>query len=533
MFKATFFLSSGRCGTQWLHENLKSSFKELAVVKHEPIFDDYFPRKMLSYNDSKKFPPTSKLKNHADWVESILKNQNYIECGWLCYSSIPYLKKRFETQLKIVHLTRHPIYSASSMMTHRYYSLDRTEDNLNDKALITPFDDGTVFNCYQTNWSKFTLFQKCLYLWGEIHSLGLQFELDYKEAYFRTSFEEIFEEKKIERLLSFLELPQSASIKNSLKIPVDNFNRQTSKAWKIEEITQLPEIIKLAKQLNYSINMQNFGDIKKRYKKPRQHLQTAGYHIAASGTKLQEHFNVAVIMPTTLRSTLGRALKSVYNQDFGGRIQILIGIDKSTSNRDALKNLCSTQPPHCMTTIVDLGYSTSVKHGGLRLAKDGGSLRTVLSYIANSRYLAYLDDDNWWSRNHLSSLVKTIDGSDWSYSLRWFVDPVSNKPQCIDQWESTGVNSGVFKRNFGGWVDPNCLLIDSIKCEPVFRLWSTPILGDKKGMSADRKVFSALHKNFKYASTNLASCYYVINPNDGMHNQRIHWINKVKRAKGN
>ena len=94
-------------------------------------------------------------------------------------------------------------------MTHRYYSLDRTEDNLNEKALITPFDDGATLGCFQTDWSKFSLFQKCLYLRGEIHTLGLQFEKEYKKSCFRTSFEEIFERMKIKDLLSFIELPQS------------------------------------------------------------------------------------------------------------------------------------------------------------------------------------------------------------------------------------------------------------------------------------------------------------------------------------
>ena len=81
MFTATFFLSSGRCGTQWLHKNLKSNYNSLAIVKHEPIFDDYFPRKMLNCSDIKNLPATSKLISHADWIETILKEQNYIECG--------------------------------------------------------------------------------------------------------------------------------------------------------------------------------------------------------------------------------------------------------------------------------------------------------------------------------------------------------------------------------------------------------------------------------------------------------------------
>jgi hypothetical protein len=42
----------------------------------------------------------------------------------------------------------------------------------------------------------------------------------------------------------------------------------------------------------------------------------------------QEPYGVAIILPTLLRPALTRAVQSVYAQDFGERIQILIGIDK-------------------------------------------------------------------------------------------------------------------------------------------------------------------------------------------------------------
>ena len=130
-------------------------------------------------------------------------------------------------------------------------------------------------------------------------------------------------------------------------------------------------------------------------------IQQAAYHIGFKGSSLQKHFDIAVVIPTTLRDSLERALDSIFKQDLDGRIQILIGIDKSRENRKKLKEMCTAQPANCVTTILDLGYSTSVKHGGIKMARDGGGLRTALSYLANSRYIAYLDDDNWWAVSHL------------------------------------------------------------------------------------------------------------------------------------
>lgn len=217
-------------------------------------------------------------------------------------------------------------------------------------------------------------------------------------------------------------------------------------------------------------------------------------------------------------------MESVFAQDFMGRIQLLIGIDKSDADRIILSEICQSMPQHCVVTVMDLGYSTSVRHGGLHPARDGGTLRTALSYLANSRYIAYLDDDNWWDPTHLSTLRKAIEGSDWAFSLRWFVDPVSGTPLCIDQWESTGIDSGVFAEQFGGFVDPNCLMIDKLQCEPVLRFWAIPLENDEKAMSADRNVFSALRRDFTSAPTQSATCKYVIDPKDELHSHRLEWI---------
>ena len=256
-------------------------------------------------------------------------------------------------------------------------------------------------------------------------------------------------------------------------------------------------------------------------------VRSAAYNIGYPGTFTQQSFDVAVVIPTTLRPTLRRTMESIFAQNLDGRIQILIGIDKSEARRETLTEICQTLPQNCFVTVVDMGYSTSVRHGGPHLAKDGGALRTILSYLANSQYVAYVDDDNWWDKNHLSSLMGAIKDADWASSLRWFVDQESALPLSIDRWEATGVGTGYFKKRFGGWVDPNCLMIDKIKCEPVLRFWSVPLKGSEKGMSADRNVFHALRTRFRHKSSGKATCFYVMDPKDGLHPKRMKWISTV------
>ena len=226
---------------------------------------------------------------------------------------------------------------------------------------------------------------------------------------------------------------------------------------------------------------------------------------------------VAVVIPTILRPSLARALQSVFAQRFDGQIQILIGIDHPQGPMNLLEATCAAAPPNCLVQVLYPGYSTSVRHGGLWAARDGGALRTVLSYLANAPLIAYLDDDNWWGPDHLATLAQAIAPVDWAFSLRWFVHPETARPVCIDQWESVGPGAGIFRERFGGFVDPNCLMIKRASCDPVLPVWTMPLTGDTKGMSADRNVFAFLSKQRRCAGTGEASVFYLLDPTDGLH----------------
>ncbi|MBL29522.1 MAG: glycosyltransferase [Rhodospirillaceae bacterium] len=242
-------------------------------------------------------------------------------------------------------------------------------------------------------------------------------------------------------------------------------------------------------------------------------------HYAEPGFDLQRVFDAAVVMPSLLRPTIGAALRSVYAQAFSGTIQILIGIDDPAADRTVLQPALAERPPHCVVTVVDLGYSTSERRGGVHKDYSGGALRTILSYMANSRYLAYLDDDNWWHREHLASLRAAIRGADWAWSLRWFADAETGQPLCIDEWESVGPAAGVFAKRFGGWVDPNCLMINKGACEAVLAAWSLPLTVDQ--MTGDRQVFRALVNRFRPAATGRATTYYRMGFHDPNHEKRM------------
>jgi hypothetical protein len=205
---------------------------------------------------------------------------------------------------------------------------------------------------------------------------------------------------------------------------------------------------------------------------------------------LQTPFDVAVVMATVVRPTIADALRSVYAQQFAGRIQILVGVDKWEGERALLDALIAECPPHVAVTTIDLGYSTSMRHGGLYPSNFGGALKTILSYAANSRYVAYLDDDNTYAPTHLATLRSAIEGKDWAFSLRLLVDGASGDLLCPDTWESVGPGRGVYAKAQGGFVDTNCYLIDKLACAEIFLEWANTRFHG--GTGGDRQILQRL-----------------------------------------
>ncbi len=236
---------------------------------------------------------------------------------------------------------------------------------------------------------------------------------------------------------------------------------------------------------------------------------------------VQQPFEAAVIMPSTLRETIFKALESVFAQTDIGPVQILIGIDIDPENNiDSLCSFLESAPDNIAISLINPGYSTSQRHGGMHKAFDGGALRTILSFLANSPFLAYLDDDNWWEKNHLSSLISVIKNKPWAFSHRNYVHQESQKILGRDVIESVGPGKGIYNQKVGGFVDPNCLMIDKTKADAILNLWSTCMDSAPGSSTADRLIFNKL-KNAPFGDTGIVTANYVIDPKDPVHPYRL------------
>jgi len=219
----------------------------------------------------------------------------------------------------------------------------------------------------------------------------------------------------------------------------------------------------------------------------------------------QRPFDVAVVTPTVGRPALGDAIESVFQQDFQGRIQMLVGFDIGGEIPDFLWPVMRRRPPNVSVLLLHLPYSTFRRHGGLHAPADGGSLRTILSYMANSRRVAYLDDDNRWAPAHLRLLLQAIEGKAYAFAPRLLVGAENGEPLGPDIWDSMGPGHGRLASE-GGFVDPNCLMVDKLAVGPRIGFWSETVDGNPRD-SADREFFKSI-RDLPYGAVSQATVEY-------------------------
>lgn len=237
--------------------------------------------------------------------------------------------------------------------------------------------------------------------------------------------------------------------------------------------------------------------------------------------------DVAVVIATTCRQSLARAVRSVYGQRIDGRIQILIGVDCDPHGRlDALlAQLAPECPPHVTLSLIDLGYSTSRRHGGVHASFYGGSLRSALTLLADSRVVVYLDDDDWFRDDHCALVLAAIEGKKWAFSYSVYADGNTGQELCVDEIESVGVGRGIYAERFGGFVRPSGLAIDKLQLLHLVHLWSCAAFATGDG--EDRLVFEQL-RHEPHGCTGVASVCVALDPNDALHARRVEFM----RARG-
>lgn len=251
---ATFFLSTGRCGTQWLAEVLSAAAGARARVEHEPLHNDYAPRRMLGAGDPAMLEPRQarKVAAHVAAIETELTRRDYIETGHPCWSSVPWLARRFAGRVRVVHLVRHPVATACSWVSHGAF-VPPLLPHLPAKELISPTDAGVAFPGYRDRWPELSPFEKSLVYWAEVNAFALRAERSGPGPWLRLRYEDLFgaAPEARTRLAEFLGLPAAAAAAFDRSERVDAHRFGLDRWPEPERIARHPGIVALAAELGY------------------------------------------------------------------------------------------------------------------------------------------------------------------------------------------------------------------------------------------------------------------------------------------
>lgn len=122
-----------------------------------------------------------------------------------------------------------------------------------------------------------------------------------------------------------------------------------------------------------------------------------------------------VITPTAGTRHLKTAMESVERQLYPDVLHLIV-VD-GEQYEDAANRIIEQFDPAKHRKIV-LPFNTA--HGLKGNKFNGHRIYAACSYLVNSRYVFFLDEDNWYDADHISTLIALIEreGLDWAYSLR-------------------------------------------------------------------------------------------------------------------
>jgi hypothetical protein len=99
----------------------------------------------------------------------------------------------------------------------------------------------------------------------------------------------------------------------------------------------------------------------------------------------------------------------------------------------------------------------------------------AMPFLVNSKWVSFLDDDNWYDPNHLQSLMDACCAmqTSWGFALRKIYDSAGNFV-CLDQCESLGSLHPIFTTDSVRLVDTNCYLLDRELAIQHCPVWNRP-----------------------------------------------------------
>jgi hypothetical protein len=261
------FLSTGRCGTQWLADGLRRLHPEIDA-EHEPIGPLYKPRRYFRrYEDPEALLEVDEVAEHVHCIERATRP--YAETGWPLFPALPLLARRLGDRLRIIHLTRHPVPSALSHLAHSSYAGSPRNDAYTGWATLGPQDPHVFAPEYAETWPQLSAYEKCLFWWTEVHQFALELpERVNGVRIHRVQAEGLLagDRQALEELLEFMGLRWHEGWIAHAHRMVDRWHHHTSDDVNPLNIRRHPRTLAVATQLGYELESLDLAALEARYR---------------------------------------------------------------------------------------------------------------------------------------------------------------------------------------------------------------------------------------------------------------------------
>lgn len=223
--------------------------------------------------------------------------------------------------------------------------------------------------------------------------------------------------------------------------------------------------------------------------------------------------NVTVITPTTGMSELAQGIKSVAVQ----KAEHLVIVDGVQHAEKTIKIVQENGHPNLRVMIVPENTGIPARHfnAGYTGAFYGHRVYAAATNLINTKYVMFLDEDNWFEPNHVETMLNAMEKHNlqWCYSLRKVVDKDGNFI-CEDNCDSLGIYPNQEKISF---ADMNCYCFQTEFLLPLLLTFQTPTYNCDRILF--RKAVAASRESSSFGSTGKYTVNYRAN-----RKEQIQWF---------
>lgn len=226
---------------------------------------------------------------------------------------------------------------------------------------------------------------------------------------------------------------------------------------------------------------------------------------------------VVVITPCTATrpQELERCIRSVAAQTVGPGLCFHVIVADGHQFHEAVSKVVSKlRSQHVLDLhnhrLLQLPFNTGAN------LMNGHRIYAALPWLVNAKWVAFLDEDNWYEPDHIEQLLKAtsaVPGARWAHSLRK-ICANDGTLLCNDDCESLGLLKPVWDRPAEHFCDTSTLFLSRQLACSLSPLWD-------KRLVADRQVSAELVKTHVGATSPHHSLCYTIGEGQGQHTCQV------------